>query len=125
MCENETLTPKQVRALEVYSTVGSVTAAAKAAAVTRKTFYLWLKLPAFAAELRRLDGDALQNLGRRVLGLSEAAGKALEDALREDQSIGVRLRAADLVTQRAAALAELTQVIARLEALEARQNERV
>jgi hypothetical protein len=116
---NENLTPKQLKALETYVLTGNATEAATAGSISRQRFYAWLKLPAFVAELRRLDGDALQNLGRRVLGLSEAAGKALEDALNADQPIGVRLRAADMVTQRAAALAELTQIVQRLEALEA------
>ena len=116
----ENLTPKQRRALEAYALTGSATAAAKAGAISRQTFYDWLRLPAFVAELRRLDGDTLATLGRRIMGLSEKAAKALEDALAETEPMSIRLRAAAIVAERGPALAELTAVIARLDALEGR-----
>lgn len=125
MGANETengLTPKQLRALEVYATTGSVTDAAKAGAISRKTFYVWRSHPAFVAELRKLDGDALQNLGRRIMGLSEAACKALEDALADTEPMPIRLRAAAIVTERGPALAELSALIERVNALEALQH---
>jgi len=115
----ENLTPKQRRALESYVLDGNATKAAAAGAVSRQTFYDWLRLPAFVAELRRLDGDALANLGRRIMGLSEKAAKALEDALADTEPMSIRLRAAAIVAERGPALAELTTIVQRLEALEA------
>jgi hypothetical protein len=116
---SENLTPKQRMALESYVLTGSATEAASAGGVSRLTFYTWRELPAFVAELRRLDGDALQNLGRRVMALSGAACKALADALANDQPIGIRLRAAAIVTEKGPALAELSALIERVQALEA------
>jgi len=115
----ENLTPKQLRALESYTLDGNASAAATAAGVSRKTFYEWMRDPLFIAELRRLDGAALEHLGRRVMGLGEGAAKALKDALDPSQLIAVRLRAAALVLERGPALAELTSILQRLEALEA------
>lgn len=120
---NETLTPRQLRALEVYSLTGNATAAAQAGDVSRKTFYAWIRLPKFAAELRRIDGDALANLGRRVMGLSEKTAKTLEDALAENRPMAIRLRAAALVLERGPALSELTQIVTRIEALERQLND--
>ncbi len=115
----ENLTPKQLRALESYTLDGNASAAAQAAGVSRKTFYEWMRDPLFIAELRRLDGAALETLGRRVVGLGEDAAKALKDALDPAQPIAARLRAAALVLERGPALAELTSILQRLEALEA------
>ena len=116
---SENLTPKQRKALEAYVLTGSATEAAAAGGVSRQTFYTWRAEPLFVAELRRLDGDALQNLGRRIMALSEAACKALADALADEQPIGIRLRAAAIVAERGPALAELTTIVQRFEALEA------
>lgn len=120
--ENE-LSPRQRRALEVLCTGGKVAVAAKEAGVSRVTLSRWQREPVFAAELRRLEGESLRALGRRLLGLGEKAGTALEDALGDDMPIGARLRAADLVTSRGPALAELTTLIERIEALEAAQHD--
>lgn len=119
---SENLTPKQRKALECYVLTGSATEAAAAAGVTRPTFYDWRSHPAFVAELRKLDGDALQNLGRRIMGLTEAACKALEDALADTEPMPIRLRAAAIVTERGPALAELSALIERVNALETLQH---
>lgn len=116
----ETLSPKQLKALESLLADGNVTRAARAAGVAPKTVHAWLKLPLFADELRRLEGQALQGLGRRLVSLGEASTKALEDALDPAQAITVRLRAAQIVCERGPVLAELSAVIGRLEALERR-----
>lgn len=121
MNESETgrrLSPGQLRALEVLSVGGRVPAAAAAADVSRATVNRWLHESTFAAELRRVEGELLRALGRRLLGLGEKAALALEDALNDYQPMGHRLRAADLVTSRGPQLAELTAVIERLEELE-------
>jgi hypothetical protein len=114
------LRPRQTAAIAALLNTGKVTDAAAAGGVTTKTVYAWLRQPDFSAALRAAEADALRSLSRRLAGLGEAAADALKDALDEDQPIGIRLRAADLVTARGPALAELTDLIARLEALEAR-----
>lgn len=125
MLENATeteLSPKQRRALEVYALTGDAAAAATAAGVSRQTVYRWLREPVFIAELRRLDAGALETLGRRILGLGRAAATAIEAALEPSQPIAVRLRAAALVCERGPALAELTLILQRLDALEAQTD---
>ena len=125
MSENGTeteLTPKMRRALEAYALTGDAAEAATAAGVARQTVYRWLREPVFIAELRRLDGNALETLGRRILGLGEDAAKAIADALDPSQPIAVRLRAAALVCERGPALAELTSILQRLEVLEAQDG---
>ena len=115
----ENLTSNQQAAIAELAAGGTVTAAAKAAGRSRKTVYTWLASPDFIAARRQAEGESLRQLGRRLLSLGEMACQALEAALGEDMPMSVRLRAADLVTSRGPALAELTQVIERLEALEA------
>lgn len=115
------LRPRQTAAIAALLNTGKVTDAAAAGGVTTKTVYAWLRQPDFSAALRAAEAEALRGLSRRLAGLGEAAANALQDALDEAQPIGIRLRAADLVTQRGPALAELTDIIARLEAVEARQ----
>ncbi len=114
----ENLTPKQVKAIEALLIDGDVTKAAAAAGVSRQTVHKWLKLPTFAGEIRKLEGLALQGLGRRLLALADLAGDALRDALQTSQPMNTRLRAAQIVAERGPVLAELSAVIARLEALE-------
>lgn len=125
MTENATeteLTPKMRRALEVYSLTGDAAEAATTAGVSRQTVYRWLRDPVFIAQLRRLDGAALERLGRRVVGLGEDAAQALKDALDPAQPIAARLRAAALVLERGPALAELTSILQRLTDLEAQTD---
>ena len=114
-----TLTPRQTRAIAALLATGQIGDAATAGGVTNKTIYSWLKMPAFAAALRAAEGEALRSLSRRLAGLGDAAADALRDALEESQPIGIRLRAADLVTARGLALYELVELVARIEALEA------
>ena len=118
-----TLSAKQRVALAALVTGASPDEAAQAAGVNRTTVYRWQRDPVFGAALRELDGETLRNLGRRVMALGETAAKAFADALAEDQPMSIRLRAADLVTSRGPALAELTTIIERLEALEANRED--
>ena len=114
------LTARQVRALESLTTgSGSISDAAKAAGVSRKTLYRWLQEPAFATELRKLEAIALKNLTRRIVALSDLAADTLTRALDPSQPIGSQLRAAAIVAERAPQLFELTSLNTRLEELEA------
>lgn len=113
------LRPRQVAAIAALLATGKIGDAAAAGGVSSKTIYAWLKQPDFSAALRAAEGEALRSLARRLAGLGGAAADALRDALDEKQPIGVRLRAADLVTQRGPALLELTDLLERVAALEA------
>lgn len=122
--EKVTVTPRQTLAIGALLASGRVTDAATAADVAPKTVYAWLKQPAFEAALSEAASAALAGLARRLAGLGDAAADAVEDALAEDQTIGVRLRAAALVIERAPALAEFTTLLERIERLEALSDDR-
>lgn len=116
----KSLTIKQLKALESLLTDGTVQQAAQAAGVSRKTVYAWLGQPLFAAELRKLEGELLQSMGRRLLALGEAAHDAVQDGLDRNEKISTRLRAAQLVYEHGSRLSELIQIVSRIEALERR-----
>jgi len=118
------LTPKQAKAIESLMLTGSVTQAARAASVSRPTIYDWLKQPAFVAELQRLEGLALQGLARQLSALTEPAIQALSDGLQVGMPISARLRAAAVIIERAPVLLELSSLVARVESLERRREER-
>ena len=119
--ENE-LKPRQVAAIAALLASGKIQDAALAGGVSAKTVYAWLKQDAFKAELRQAETDALRSLVRQLAGLGDLAADALRDALDSDQPIGVRIRAADLVTSRGPALLEFVDLVGRIEALEAQAN---
>jgi len=117
------LTPRQIAALRALSSGQSPADAARTAGVSLGTVYRWLNTDAtFSAALQALEGAALRDLARRLGALGEAVGRALEDGLAPTQSIGTRLKAADIVLSRLLAMAEMAQVIRRLEALEAERE---
>lgn len=121
MSENVTqkpLTTKQMAAVTALLTKGDAAKAAAAAGVSRQTLYRWMRDPAFAEALRAAERDALRGLSKRLAGLGDLAADALRDALAPDQPPAIRLRAADLVIQRAPALVEAVDVYERLAALE-------
>jgi len=76
----------------------------------------------FASELRRLEGELLTGIGRRLLALGDQAQMAVSDGLEPRQAINARLRAAEIVFGHGAKLAELTDIIRRLEEIERRKE---
>lgn len=114
------LTPKRRLAIEALAIGLSPMEAAKRAGVNRSTLYRWRRDPAFAAELRRVDAEAMARLGRGIMALSSAAIVAIARALQEGQPMAVRLRAAQLVAERGPALVELTSLADRVTELEQR-----
>lgn len=119
MTENVTLNAKQRAAIVALLTTGDMTKAAVVAGVSRESLYRWMRSDPFKTALREAEADAMRSLSRRLAGLGELAADALKDALDPNQPMGMRLRAADLVTARGPALLELTDLLARIEALEA------
>jgi transposase-like protein len=124
MVENMTekkLTPGQRKAIEALLTSGNVTAAATAAGVTRNTLYRWVRHDeTFVAELQAAEAEAVQGLSRVLAGLGDSAAAALKDALDSSQKITVRLRAAEIVTDRLLKIRELVELEQRITELEKR-----
>ena len=114
------LTPAQRKAVETLLTTGSVSAAALAAGVHRSTLYKWQADEQFVEALRAAEAQAVAGLARSLAGLGESAAQALYEALQSDQKITVRLRAAEIVTDRLLKLRELVTLEERIAALEAK-----
>jgi len=118
------LTPRQHRALSALALGEAPDVAASRANCSKTTIYRWLKDPVFTGELRRLEGESLRHLARRVMGLSDQAADALARALDPDMPINAQLRAASIICERGPALSELTAILERLDVLEAAIHER-
>lgn len=112
------LSPAQRKAIECLLTTGNITAAALAADVNRNTLYRWMRDETFAAELQTAEAEAVQGLSRVLAGLGDSAAAALKDALDSGQKITVRLRAAEIVTDRLLKIRELVELEQRIAALE-------
>ena len=113
------LTPGQRKAIETLFTTGSVSAAALAAGVNRATIYKWRNDETFSLAMQEAEADAVAGLARSLAGLGESAAQALYEALQSDQKITVRLRAAEIVTDRLLKLRELVTLEERIARLEA------
>lgn len=116
--EKKFVTPAQRKAIETMLTTGNMVQAADAAGVNRSTIYRWMADDVFVAALRDAEAEAVQGLSRSLAGLGESAAQALRDALAPNNKITVRLRAAEIVTDRLLKLRELVDIEARLKALE-------
>ena len=116
--EKKVVTPAQRKAIETMLTSGNMVQAADAAGVNRSTIYRWMADDVFVAALREAEAEAVQGLSRSLAGLGESAAQALRDALAPSNKITVRLRAAEIVTDRLLKLRELVDIEARLKALE-------
>ena len=118
------LTPKKRRAVLALVEHGDASNAATAAGVTRQTLYRWLNEDAdFIQALREAEYGALQTFQRELVSMGHLAAAALRDGL-QDEDIRVRLRAADIFTQRLLQLRDLLDFEDRLQKLEAVHNEK-
>ncbi|WP_376793088.1 phBC6A51 family helix-turn-helix protein [Thermoflexus sp.] len=117
MSKNETVTPRQRRAIEALVTFGTTQAACEVAGVSRTTLYRWLRQPAFRQALAEAERAALAELQRDLLVLARGAKDALKDAL-ASEDLRQRLRAADMVLGRLLQLHEMMNLEERLAELE-------
>ena len=118
----ENLTPNQRLAIEIWAGSLSTTETRRPGGALAQDGLHLAGIPGFHRSTPAGGGRKFAAVGAAPALLGEMACKALEAALGEDMPMSVRLRAADLVTSRGPALAELTQVIERLEALEGAQH---
>ena len=121
--EKNNLTPRQQKAIEALTQAGTVTAAADAAGVVRKTVYQWLQLPEFEQALTQAKGEALGELSRRLLAMSSLAADTIENVMNDqDASPAVRLRAADTELNRMLQVNQAHDLEERISRLEAANN---
>ena len=113
------LTARQNRAILALLSERDTASAAAKAGVSRETIYKWLKQPAFRAALAAAEAEALDSLSRALVALGSQATETLESVMSTPAApAGVRVRAADVVLARLLQLRELSQLEARVSALE-------
>ena len=120
MTQNETLSPKQQRAIQALLTNPTLTGAAVAAKISRSTLGRWLLDPLFNQALKAGAAASLEELSRSLLAVGGKAIQALGETLDKTglMQAGVRVRAADIVLSRLLALRELVDLEARISELE-------
>jgi uncharacterized protein (UPF0147 family) len=95
MRENETLSPKQTRAIEALLAGKNVTKAAAHADVSRRTLHRWMQKKAFQKRLRAAQDASIAELTRSMTPLAKTALDALEEAMSDDNTPSyVKIRAA-------------------------------
>ncbi len=121
MQENRTLSAKQRRAVTALLTEPDMTAAAKAAGVSRDTLYRWLAESAFQAALRDAEASAIAAVSRSLVRLAERAATTLDGAMTDPAAASsTKVRAADIVLARLLQVRELVALETRVAELEAR-----
>lgn len=124
MAENDTkiLSAQQRKAVEALMTHATVTAAAEAAGVTRKTIYRWKDQPEFVAALRQAERDATAELSRALQRLSRSAIQVLSDAMRPGEKMAHRLRGSEVTLSNFLRMREFHDFEEQLAELEAMDN---
>ena len=119
MSKNNTLSIKKQRAIETLATSGNVAEAARAANVSRKTLYRWLRQSDFTEALEVAAQESLANLSRELVRLGAQSVTTLEEAMTDTEAAAsTKVRAADVVLARLLQLRELVSIELRLAALE-------
>jgi len=114
------ITRNQKRAINALLKYPTVEQAAGAIGVNSRTVFRWLDDPGFRLELSRVEGEALDRIGRRLLVMSEQALSAIQDILDDPKKPGntnKRLAAA-LILDQTMKLRELRNIESRLSDLE-------
>lgn len=114
---------RKIAATELLSGA-SATDAAAAAGISRVSLWRWSKDdPEFLEYLRTGTDAALASATRRLKASADDAVGVMLDVMNTGGGHGAmaRLRAADLILQHGARLAELVELTERIDALEARQ----
>src|SRR5690348_14908864 len=119
---NDNLTPDQRRAITALLSAKSVTEAAITTKISRKTLHAWLKQPEFSSALKEAESELLDQSVRRLASLLTDALDELETLLKEGTKETTRLRAVALVLERYFAAKELADLEARIQQLEALNN---
>jgi hypothetical protein len=121
MSADDTLSPGQRHLLVALLQVGNVADACRRAGVGRKTFYRWLRLPAFRAELSKLQDAALSEAVHAAVSRMGAALDCLaEVAASPTVNPSARVSAASAILAHAIRLYETESLLDRIRALEER-----
>ncbi len=119
MTQNDALTAKQRRFLELLLLGKSVTKASREAGIGRRTAYRWLRQPAFRETLQEQEAALLAESTRRLLALQERAinefSRLLDDPL---TPAAVRLATARAILEGMLKFYDVTRLEERITALE-------
>lgn len=121
MPKNDTLTPKQVKAIAALMQARTVGDAARECGISERTLLRWLATSEFQTALRDAVREGVDAAVRRLSGLAASAVAALgKEMANQSSPPGARIRAADVILARLLALKELADLEERIAALEAR-----
>lgn len=117
--EGDKLTPKQQKALVALLTNSTKEAAAKAAGIESKTLRRYLSDPDFQAEYRQAFASMVEDATRQAQQTLSPALSVLREIMEDgDIPAAARVSAAKTALEYALRLAEVSDLAARLEALE-------
>ena len=113
------LSPKQEAAIQALLTNQGVDSAARALGVAPRTLYRWLNEPEFEAAYRKARRAAFgQTIARLQQGSTAAATLLLKMVVDAQAPASTRVRAADIILDKAAKAIELEDIETRLAELE-------
>lgn len=125
MIRNDTLTPKQRRAIAALLAQPSIAAAARAVGVGRMTLNRWLGNADFRAALAEAEATYVDESLRNLVRTCNQAVSVLEDVMSDPKATAsVKVRAAASVLDNLLKLREHVDFDARIRRLEERNSER-
>lgn len=118
------LTVKQQAAIEALLEGNTITGAAQAAGIGRRTLQRYFSEPDFKAALRAGSDAAIMAAAARLSKLSDDAIQAMQAVMAEPTEPGasIKLRAADTILGHIVKIREQSDILERLAALEAQQE---
>jgi hypothetical protein len=119
------MTGRQAAGIAALLTCGTTRAAARQSGIAERTLRRWLTRPEFRQALHAAQDEALSSITRRMTATADQAVDALVDALAVDQPPGIRLAAARLVFTALPGLVDLTDLVERVQRLEAWDTTRI
>lgn len=118
------MTPKQQKALVALLTQPTKEKAATAAGITSKTLRSYLADPEFRAEYRKAFSELVEDATRKVQQTLDPAVAVLQEVMENDSENGqVRVSAARSVLEYGLKMTEQTDILNRLQELEAAMQE--
>lgn len=115
----QNLTPKQIKTIPLILQARTISEGCERAKISRDTFYLWLRDPAFKAEFERQQRAIIDEAFHNLKALTGEAVEALKGLLKA-KSEGVRQRTAIAIIENVAKSIEIGTIESRLDAIERR-----
>lgn len=124
MAENNSLPPRQAKAIAALLTAVSIAEAVKTAGIAETTMYRYLRDDVFKAELRAAQDMAIEAAVSLLSGEARAAAETLAE-IHKDKEVpaAVRVQAARAVLVENLKIREQHELAARIARLEERINE--